>query len=164
LIWLGTKLKIIGTSTVNQIYLDKFLKNYQVTLDDDIITEILIDSNGKFIDIGVYINDLLKTIAHNQTTAVNMVTKPITNSSLDVMSVIAQNSAQIENVTFVTETLFKYTIKKMIRNETRELIHNSTIISDITKKALSNSIESNYMFYQESFVEDKLDLIEALNK
>jgi hypothetical protein len=93
-----------------------------------------------------------------------MVTKPITNSSLDVMSVIAQNSAQIENVTFVTETLFKYTIKKMIRNETRELIHNSTIISDITKKALSNSIESNYMFYQESFVEDKLDLIEALNK
>jgi galactitol-specific phosphotransferase system IIB component len=103
-------LKIIGTSTVNQIYLDKFLKNYQVTLDGDIITEILIDSNGKFIDIGVYINDLLKAIAQNQTTAVNMATQPVTNSSLDFLSVLARNSAQLENVTSVTETLSNFTI------------------------------------------------------
>lgn len=109
LIWLGTKLKIIDTST-NQTYLDKFSNNYQVILDNDVITEILIDNNGKFIDVGVYINDLLRAIAQNQTTAVNMATQPVTNSSLDLMSVLARNSAPLENVTSVTETLSNFTI------------------------------------------------------
>jgi hypothetical protein len=119
LTWLGTKAGVIDIASVNQIYLDKFGKKYQVFCIDEKITEILVNSNDTYIEMGQYIEELLGTLVKNQQT-INFLSSKIsvldttlstpTKITADVMATVAGNAASLTNLATVTEALATTTI------------------------------------------------------